>query len=346
MSEQKGSSPEISETSGSEGSSPETNGGVRTNIDDSWEWLLLDGNRMAVTAIVLGIIFGTLIVVELAGWVPMNRIQPVYYVFSALLGGNITLITVVVSINQLLLSQELKSPGELESQMEGVIEYRKDVEDAAGEIAPVKPMGFLRLLVENTRQEAQRIGGLAVGMTDEDVQKRVSDFVSTLTDRLDAVDELLQESDAGTFEVLSVTLSTNYAEQINEARRIRAVHGDDLSEESMDAFDGLIDNLQNVDIARQYFKSVYLQDELSSLSRALMYAGIPAEALSAVALLALTAGGGGGTFPMENARLLVPVAATVGFLPLALLIAFILRTATVTQRTAATLPFTTPEQER
>lgn len=152
------------------GSSPETNGGVRSNITDTWEWLLLDGNRIAVTGLVLAIIFGTLVAVELAGWVPMNQIQPVYYLFSALVGGNITLITVVVSINQLLLSRELKSPGELESQMEGVIEYRKSVEESAGEIAPVKPMGFLRLLVEDTRREAQRIGGLAVGTTDEDVQ--------------------------------------------------------------------------------------------------------------------------------------------------------------------------------
>lgn len=345
MSEREGSPRETSATTEREGSSSETNGGVRSNIGDVREWLLLDGDRIAVAGLVLSLIFGTLVAVELAGWVPMNQIQPLYYLFSALIGGNITLITVVVSINQLLLSRELKSPGELESQIESIIEYRKEVEDSAGKIAPVKPMGFLRLLVENTRQQAQQISGLAVGTTNEDVQERVSDFVSTLTDQLDYVDDLLQKSDAGTFEVLSVTLSTNYAEQINEARRIRAVHGDDLSETMMDALNGLIDGLQNVDVARQYFKSVYLQDELSSLSRVLMYAGVPAEALSAVALLAFTAGGGE-TFPMENVRLLVPVAATVGFLPLALLVAFILRTATVTQRTAATLPFTTPEQEQ
>lgn len=344
MSEQKGSSPETSGANDPERSS-ETNGGIRTTIGDFREWLLLDGDRIAVTGLVLSVIFGTLVAVELAGWVPMNQVQPAYYLFSALIGGNITLITVVVSINQLLLSRELKSPGELESQMESVIEYRKSVEESAGEVAPVKPMGFLELLAEDTRQQAQKIGGLAVGTTDEEVRERVSDLVSTLTDQLDYVDELLDESDTGTFEVLSVTLSTNYAEQINETRRIRATYDDDLSEAMMDALDGLIDGLQNLDVARQYFKGVYLQDELSSLSRVLMYAGIPAEAVSAVALLAFTAGGGG-TFPTENARLLVPVAATVGFLPLALLVAFILRTATVTQRTAATLPFTTPEQEQ
>lgn len=320
--------------------------GVRGGIDAYREWFLLDGDRRRVAATVLAGILAILVGVELAGWVPMNEIQPLYYLFSALIGGNITLITVVVSINQLLLSRELKSPGELESQIENVIDYRREVEESAGEVAPVKPMGFLRLLTENTRQEAQKLGGLAVNTTHGDAQERIGDLVSALTDQMDRVDELLAgESEAGTFEVLSVTLSTNYAEQINEARRLRAEYGDELSEDVREGLDGLIEALQNVDVARQYFKGIYLQDELSSLSRALMYAGIPAEAFSAAALLAFTAGGAG-TLPMDNASLWIPVVATVGFVPLALLVAFILRTATVAQRTATTLPFTTPEQEQ
>lgn len=132
------------------------------------DWFLLDGNRLAVAASVLTVIAAFFAVAGLLGWFPMRRIQPTYYVFSALISGNLTLVTVVVSINQLLLSRELKSPGELESQMENVIEYRKEVEDAAGEIAPVRPMGFLRLLFENTRREAQRTGGLATYVNDAD----------------------------------------------------------------------------------------------------------------------------------------------------------------------------------
>ncbi|WP_440006920.1 hypothetical protein [Halomicrococcus sp. SG-WS-1] len=36
----------------------------------------------------------------------------------------------------------------------------------------------------------------------------------------------------------------------------------------------------------------------------------------------------------------------VGLLPLSILFSYILRTATVTERTAAAIPFTTPEQEQ
>ena len=53
-----------------------------------------------------------------------------------------------------------------------------------------------------------------------------------------------------------------------------------------------------------------------------------------------------GPMPPIDLAVLVPVTLAVGLLPLAILGSFILRTATVTRLTAATLPFTTPEQER
>lgn len=112
-----------------------------------------------------------------------------------------------------------------------------------------------------------------------------------------------------------------------------------------DSIDDLIDRLQEIDIARQYFKSMYMQLELSSLSRVLLYTGLPAVAISIASLLILTV-------PLSepdtvtNFQSLLPVTLTIGLLPLAILCSFFLRTATVTKLTAATLPFTTPEQER
>jgi hypothetical protein len=98
-----------------------------------------------------------------------------------------------------------------------------------------------------------------------------------------------------------------------------------------DALGRLVDHLQRIDIARQYFKSIYLQSELSSLSRVLFYAGIPAEAVSVAALLTFTATAGSVLEPAHE-RLLLPIVVGIGYLPLVVLFAFILRTATVTQR--------------
>ena len=308
------------------------------------KWVLLDGNRLAVTGAVLAAVATFFFAAEWFQWFPLERSTPTFYVFSSLVSGNLTLITVVVSINQLLLGRELKSPGELESQIENIIDYRREVEESTGEIAPVKPLGFLRLVFEGTRQEAQRAGGLVtyVREGDAEVQSAVEDLVTELTDHFDDLLELLEGENASTFEVLSVTLNTNYAETIHRIRRIRSAYGGDLSDETMDALSDLIGSIQRVDVARQYFKSLYLQDELSSLSRVLLYAGIPAEVVAVSMLFAMT----GSATEIPYDRIALPLAVTVGFLPLALLFAFIVRTATVTQRTTATIPFTTPEQEQ
>lgn len=310
---------------------------------DFREWFLLDGNRLVIAGGVVVLMLGLLVAAEQLGWIPMADTQPAYYLLSSLIGGNITLITVVVSINQLLLSREMSSPGELESQIQNVIDYREGVEEHAGTIAPVHPLGFLELLFANTRREAQRIGGMTFGAVGEEVRTEVDDTVEALTDHVDHVESILDASETNTFKVLSVTLTTNYAHQINQIRRIRATDGDDLPETVMDALDNLIDHLQRVDIARQYFKSLYLQEELSSLSRVLLYAGFPAEMFLVVMLLGFTAEG---ITPLTRySTVLMPVTISVAFTPLALLFAFIVRIATVTERTAATIPFTTPKQE-
>ncbi|WP_224449724.1 hypothetical protein [Haloprofundus salilacus] len=314
----------------------------RSRIIRLRSWLLLQGNRVVLAGLIL---FGLLAVFYLLvalRVVRFRRLQPVYYVFGGLISGNLTLITVVVSINQLLLSRELQTPGELESQIQNVGEFKHRVEDAAGRIAPVRPSPFLDLLMENMRQEPQRLGGLGIGPDSDDAWDEIDDLVTSVTRHVDSVTELLTSPESSTFRALSATLTTNYAEQIYRARKIQSAH--DLSAETDEALDRLVDRFKEVDIARQYFKSVYLQEELSSLSRVLLYAGVPAEVISVLVLLSLTTSPG--DIPPLVRFAVLPVTAVAGFVPLVLLFSFILRTATVTQRTAATLPFTTPGQER
>lgn len=308
------------------------------------EWLLLDGHRLAVAAIVVTGLLAWFSLLDLLGFAPLGNVQAMFYVYGGLIGGNLTLVTVVVSINQLLLSRQLESPGGLRENIDQVVDYRRTVEDAAGEIVPAEPMGFLRILVENTREEAQNVGGLVAGTGGEPSHDEINDFVSRLTDHFDQVDELLRRSGTGTFEVLSTTLTTNYARQINQIRRLRAAYDGQLDEEIHERLDRLVERLEEIDVARQYFKSIYLQQELSKLSRILLYTGLPAEAIAVAMLLAFTADPGT-AFAHGPLRAAVTVTLAVSFLPLAVLVSFILRTATVTQRTAATVPFTTPEQE-
>lgn len=326
------------------GGSSDDDTGFGRLTDGFTDWFLLDGNRGTVAALTALALFAFLAAVSLSKFTPLRKSQPLFYVFSGMLSGNLTVITVVVSINQLLLSRELRTPSQLRSQIDGVIEYRRDVEASAGTLAPVEPQGFLRLLYENTRKTAQQLGGLALSEADPTVYEEVDDVVTRLTEHADHVDKLLQERDTSTFDVLSVTLSTNYARDIHQLRRIRSRHGGELPEDVDDSITTLVDQLRNIDIARQYLKTIYLQEELASVSRILFYVGLPSIAIVATGLYLFTASAGA-SVSRSTLSVVLPAITTVGLVPLVTLFAFVVRIATVTQRTVATIPFTTPNEE-
>lgn len=62
--------------------------------------------------------------------------------------------------------------------MVGVIDYRKDVEDAVERVAPVVPLEFLHLLFESTRTEAQQLRNLTISELDEEVYDKIDQLVS------------------------------------------------------------------------------------------------------------------------------------------------------------------------
>lgn len=315
----------------------------RGGIRRASEWVLVSGHRGIVAGVTVSTIFVFIAAVTLSGVAPLTNVQPLYYVFSGLLGGNVTLITVVVSINQLLLSRELNRPDELRGQINGVVEYRRDVEEAAGQVAPMVPSRFLRLLTEATRREAQRLGGLVKSEASDAVYDEVDEAVTALTRQTDRVDALLKRSDASLINVLSATFTTNFAKDIHSLHQVESRHGDSLPTGVTESIDDLVHLLQDMDIAREYFKTLYLHEELAFLSRILFYLGLPSLAILASGLFFLT--GVHGTFvPSTFDAVLLSALVSAGFLPISVLFAFILRIATVTQRTAATLPFVTPTQ--
>lgn len=308
------------------------------------QWLLLDGNRFVIAGLLAIAIGFAYVVLSISGVAPIADTQSLFYAFSGVISGNFTLITVVVSINQLLLSRELGSPCELGAEIEETVEFREEIESAANRTAPAEPSGFLRLVVENARRDAQRLGGLVAHALPPDARDEIDEIVTDLTDEFDRIDGLVEESDSGIFNTLSTMLETNFAHEIQRIEEFRRANEAHLSADVDRAIDDLLDRLREMDIARQYFKSVYLQVELSRLSRYLFYAGIPAVSVAVAALFTMTTISDL-RFAASAQPIVFPAAVTVGIFPLTVLFSYILRTATVTERTAAITPFTTPEQE-
>lgn len=73
-------------------------------MSDSWrrrisEWLLLTGDRSVVALVIMSLFFGFFSSRSILNVVPLLDLQALFYVYSGLITGDFTLITVVVSIN-------------------------------------------------------------------------------------------------------------------------------------------------------------------------------------------------------------------------------------------------------
>lgn len=329
---------------------------------DATDWLTLYGSRYAVAALVLVVVAAVVGTLVATGVVAATNADAMFYLFSAFVGGNFTLITVVLSINQLVLSQQLQAPDEIRSEIEETISYRRDLEDVTGiDVLPVVPRAFLRRLLESTRQHAQALGGMVAKTGRPELEHDVDDVVEAVTASADRADGLLRDEEGdeeiesgrrdaddpsgmGIFAVLAVLLSTNYAAQLRDAARIRADHGDELREAESVALDELTDALRGLDVARQYFRTIYVQEELARLSRVLLYVGIPA-IVAAALLLPVYRPPASATVPRWTLGPLFTIGVVVSLAPLSILFAFVLRVTVVAQRTVAVTPFTTPRQE-
>lgn len=308
---------------------------------DLLTWFVLRGDRGQVALILIGVYFLFFWIVLVTDAVPLADMQSVYYVYSGLIAGNITLITIVVTINQLLLPRIMYQPQEIEHQIEALLEYRSRLEHATGEIAPIQPSAFLKIMLAETRETAQNLGGIV--RQDSGPIEDIDDYVETLSTHIDEVEAMFDEP-AATFEILSALIETNYAEFFNRLRWIQATHEHRLSEEATEMIDRLQNFLKDIDISRQYFKSVYIQRELSTLSQLILLTGLPTIGVLCAALLMLA-------FPadlpgmLDSPGLFFAVTLTVGMTPLSVLASFILRSSTIVHKTTATPPFVSPEHD-
>lgn len=317
----------------------------QASLENSWlRWVFLTGNRFVVAG---GVLAGVAIVTGAVAFLVPGVIRepsPLFYVFGGLIGGNLTLITVVISINQLVLSRELEAPGKLEKQLDDMREYRDKIATATDrDVLPYLPPDFMYLLLEATAQEARTLEE-AVETADTAAQQEVSALAAAITEHADAVTDRLEAADVRPFKSLATTLNADYAAYVHDAERLRATHDAALSQAATDQLGVVVDRIRDLDVAREYFKTLFLQEELAYLSRVLLYVGLPAE-ISSVSMLLLFATSPAGGLPTQGIPLLVTAAVTIGFAPLAVLFAFVIRLTTITQHTAPILPFGMPGQE-
>jgi len=316
-------------------------------------YVLLEADRWVVTGAILGVVFAFFVAVATVAPVPLRTLvsqsDPLSTLFQALVTSIITGVTLVVTITQLVISQELGPLGDQRERMEGTMSFRTDAEAVIDDpVSPLEPSRFVQELIEATQDRARRLESAVGDGLDPQGTSRIRSFVDALTDDTSAVAEQLEGAQFGTFDVLSAALDFNYSVKIYDARRLQQEHGDALSEAATAALDDVVEVLSMFAPAREHVKTLYFQWELTNLSREILYATVPALLVAMASLVFLDTTGTiqGATLGVDNMVWLASVAVTAAVAPFAHLISYVLRIMTIAKRTLAIGPFVLRDIDR
>ncbi|ELY43899.1 hypothetical protein [Natronorubrum tibetense] len=314
-------------------------------------WLLLSANRTIVT-VVLSVVFFALFVgvgsqLEPPLSVLLEERGVIETLFSAMIGALITGVTLVVTISQLIISEENGPLGEQHRRMSETMDFRDHVTDLVGKPSPADPSALLRNLINATDSRAEQFQASVDGVDDQELADEVEEFTESLTGNADTVREKLDGAQFGTFEVLNAALDYNYSWKIFQLERLEDDYEDALDDDHRDAIDELRTALVMFGPAREHVKTLYFQWELIDLSRLILYVAMPALLVAGSVFTFVDASTAPGTTAgVENVLWIVAVGFTITLIPFFLLTAYVLRIATAAKRTLAIGPLILRSSQR
>ncbi len=301
------------------------------------EWILVEGNRLSVAALVLVSIFAVVAGLYSLGIITFVNPSSVTRVASGLIAGTFSLVTIVVSVNQLILSQEFSAAGRARDRLEGVLQFRQEVADTAAVPAtPASSTRLLELILESISRDAAALAD-AVGDRDDETRETIARYTNAVQSDTEQIESRIDQTGSEPFTAVSAAITYDESWHLYVGTHLRGEYGNSLSPAAAEQLDELIDSLELFHVAREQFKTTYLQRELTRFSQLTVYCGVPS-ILSAILIGLLYADLTGPSVSAAALPYVVSVLVVVTFSPLALLASYILRTATITRRTASVGP--------
>ncbi|NUE03906.1 hypothetical protein HUB97_15605 [Halorubraceae archaeon YAN] len=302
---------------------------------DLKRWVLLEAHRLAVTGALLTFVFLTFMGISTIWTVEMQALltdtPTVQTILNTFLSGMILLVSIVVSINSIVLSHDITSVQTQENRIRGSVNFRREL----GELTdvdenPSDPSSFLQAMSHLISARAQILTSEVAGLEESviaDVEEYVNS-VSEATEQLGAV----EETSGAEFAVLWKGIDFDYGSYIERSRTLSS--SCDVSSES---FDELIEAFELFAVGKEYFKSLYYAKEVSQLSQTLLIVALPAILFNTSAIIAIN----GGVLPdvtvlgLPSLQTFITVAFTILIAPYLVLTAYMLRLSTVAQLTAS-----------
>ena len=333
-------------------------------------WVAMKANRFVVTGLLMLFVFGGFILaatVLFPSFLSQARAtDPVDTLFSSMIGVIVTGTTLVVTISQLVISQENGPLGDQRKRMENAMDFRTFTKDLLGEVTPADPSAFLQALVAETERRAEAVDRLVAESDDEELRSQVDEFIDSLHGNAQTVEDQLDGEQFGTYNVLDAALNYNYSWKIFQVERLLDDFEDVLSEEQAMALDDLKTSLVMFGPAREHIKTLYFQWALIDLSKYIIYASVPALVVAASMLAFVTEQTFPPSGPLDGLAYtiefmtyawtfdfgipaltwVVGAAFTFTLVPFLLFISYILRILTIAKRTLAIGPLILRSSQR
>lgn len=314
-------------------------------------WLTLNGHRLVVTGLLAMLIFGVFVFGGTFFYqyylTDAQTADTVETVFSTMISAIITGVTLVLTITQIVVSQENGPLGDQRKRMNGTMDFREYTKEITGTPTPADPSAFLRSLILESKDYAETLRESIHDNDNEDLRREVDEFTDSLIGNAETAADKLEGRTFGSYTVVSAALDYNYGWKIFQIERITDNYSDSLTAETRMIFDDLKTALSMFGPAREHIKTLYFEWELISLSQNILYLSVPA--LTVAGFMTTYVGGAalpGVTLGVPNLIWITAAAFAVTSLPFLLLISYIARVATIAKRTLAIGPFILRESQR
>ncbi|PSP99171.1 hypothetical protein BRC94_07595 [Halobacteriales archaeon QS_5_70_17] len=297
-------------------------------------WVLVEGDRTAVAGglLLAGVIgLAAALVAEVITVGYGSNVRRLFA--SGMAAGLLSLITVALSINQLILSRVFGAPDALGNHFDGTLSLQQTIEKHTDrEVAPGAPAAMLRTISDGLDEHAGALpadSGLG----------EYGDRISAYADAASSFDG--ENGREATSSVLSTILTTGYARDFIRTREIQATRN--LAPAVERRLESIRELLRAMAIFRQYLKTIVIQQQLAELSRLIVYTGVAGVAV-ALSLAMVYRTSTGAAIPPGW----LPAVTTLGFAvmlaPLAVLVSYVLQAATIARYTVSAGPIIPPEE--